>query len=142
MGEAAWPPSSKHSSLWLSLHSSPWWLQNPSTSSLKQRTKAATPTTTPTLHHLQPTLHPLTLHHLLQPILHPPTLPPLTLHHLLQPILHPPTLHLQLLVETTTINTLWPPLQPTLHHLLQPTHHLLQPTLHLRPTPSTESRCT
>merc|ERR1711887_34577 len=82
MGEAAWPPSSKHSSLWLSLHSSPWWLQNPSTSSLKQRTKAATPTTTPTLHLLQPTLHPLTL------------------------------------------------------------HHLLQPTLHLRPTPSTESRCT
>merc|ERR1712098_581287 len=78
---------------WLSLHSSPWWLQNPSTSSLKQRTKAATPTTTPTLH--QPTLHPLTLHHLLQPTLHPPTL-----------------------------------------------HHLLQPTLHLRPTPSTESRCT
>merc|ERR1711970_1057529 len=114
MGEAAWPPSSKHSSLWLSLHSSPWWLQNPSTSSLKQRTKAATPTTTPTLHHLQPTLHPLTLHHLLQPILHPPTL--------------------------STINTLRPPLQPTLH---PPTlHHLLQPTLHLRPTPSTESRCT
>merc|ERR1711970_316455 len=101
MGEAAWPPSSKHSSLWLSLHSSPWWLQNPSTSSLKQRTKAATPTTTPTLHHLQPTLH-------------------------------PPT--------PSTINTLRPPLQPTLH---PPTlHHLLQPTLHLRPTPSTESRCT
>merc|ERR1712215_274650 len=99
---------------WLSLHSSPWWLQNPSTSSLKQRTKAATPTTTPTLHHLQPTLHPLTLHHLLQPILHPPT--------------------------WATINTLRPPLQPTLH---PPTlHHLLQPTLHLRPTPSTESRCT
>merc|ERR1712236_75864 len=109
MGEAAWTPSSKHSSLWLSLHSSPWWLQNPSTSSLKQRTKAATPTTTPTLHHLQPILHPLTL-------------------------------HLQLLVTATTINTLWPPLQPTLH---PPTlHHLLQPTLHLRPTPSTESRCT
>jgi len=73
--EAAWPPSSKHSSLWLSLHSSPWWLQNPSTSSLKQRTKAATPTTTPTLPHLpQPTLHPPTLPHLLQPTLHPPTL--------------------------------------------------------------------
>merc|ERR1711970_1159981 len=118
MGEAAWPPSSKHSSLWLSLHSSPWWLQNPSTSSLKQRTKAATPTTTPTLHLLQLTLHPLTLHHLLQPIV------------------HPPTLHLQLLVETTTINTLRPPLHPP------SLHHLLQPTLHLRPTPSTESRCT
>merc|ERR1712236_182336 len=114
MGEAAWTPSSKHSSLWLSLHSSPWWLQNPSTSSLKQRTKAATPTTTPTLHHLQPTLHPLTLHHLLQPILHPPT--------------------------PSTINTLRPPLQPTLPP--PPPHPLLQPPLHLRPTPSTESRCT
>merc|ERR1711939_294480 len=40
----------------------------------------------------------------------------------------------------STINPLRPPLQPTLH---PPTlHHLLQPTLHLRPTPSTESRCT
>merc|ERR1712236_150730 len=28
MGEAAWPPSSKHSSLWLSLHSSTWEKQH------------------------------------------------------------------------------------------------------------------
>merc|ERR1712098_693768 len=39
-----------------------------------------------------------------------------------------------------TPSTITTPLQPTLH---PPTlHPLLQPTLHLRPTPSTESRCT
>merc|ERR1712215_464814 len=119
MGEAAWPPSSKHSSLWLSLHSSPWWLQNPSTSSLKQRTKAATPTTTPTLHHPQPTLH-------------PPTPPQPPLHHP-QPTLHPP--------QSTTINTLGPLPKPTLH-LKATTVTTTTLRYRLRPTPSTESRCT
>merc|ERR1711942_365401 len=54
------------------------------------------------------------------------------------------TLHLQ----STTIKTIKPKTIPTLHHLLQPTPN---PTtiktktttpLRLRPTPSTESRCT